>query len=218
MDPNGNFINKLNKHGRSALFLTGNIMFTAGSLVLVLSGMNWHNVVITLGMLLLPVTCFWMMFATCKTYENGEKITCALSRFKTAAVVAFIFACLAGLPFLFLGLLFAPFNSATSIAMAILFLLPAVIILIIATGYFLGIKKIIKGIEHNVMFDAFKPLPGIKTVTVFTCTIVIFQILRLSFGDNPSFIPPLIFTVCNVIGTVGAVICLVVLNKFNNMV
>ena len=125
------------------------------------------------------------------------------------------------------------------ITIGIIILIIAAIVVTLAVIYYRSVLMLISGIQNGIANNSFNPLPGIKTFTIFTYIIVAFAVLGIlsmaastgtinelmndTYGSIDAikpYISSFNVTAFSIISTLasnaGIVICIIVLNKFNN--
>ena len=130
-------------------------------------------------------------------------------------------------------------NGSYMIILGIMFLIIVAIAVTLIVIYYRSVLMLISGIRKGIANNSFNPLPGIKTFSIFTYIIVVFAVLStllmaVSAGSintlmNDAYgsieaIKPYIssYTVSafSIVSTLasnaGIVICVIVLNRFNN--
>lgn len=202
--------------------------------------------------LALPITGFWLIFASSKTPRLPEKTLPALTLFKVTAIIDLVVMSLMALILLIVSImLFVAANElrqwgGDGIFMGIGFfmLLIAGGVVVFAIIYFRALLGIIKGLRNGITYNIFQPLPSVKIfsiltyigvgISVFGALITIaatnfimqnvWNVLQMIPRELHSIITPLIDGLSNtaistfftLVTSGGIVVCLVVLNQFNN--
>ena len=258
-----NFTAHLHKHGGSSLFLTGIILFSAGSVFASVFALGVFSV-FALAFTALPITGFWLIYAASKTPKMPEKTLPALTLFKIHTIAGMVLIGLAVAAMLALSVImivygalnrhatgWVGFNAGLSFILGIFFLVASMIIagifVLSITFYHVPILKILKGIRHNIIHNTFDRIRGVLPFTVTISIFVFFstmltfaglanaeafrgeiiRLLHLFMFDIPEIIPVgnIIITnislsnfamsyIFNLVSLSGAVICVVVLNRF----
>ncbi|MCL2002577.1 MAG: zinc ribbon domain-containing protein [Oscillospiraceae bacterium] len=240
----GSFVERLHTQTGSILFLVGIILFSAGNLFSLFMSFSIASI-FSLMLLALPITGFWLMFASAKAPRLPEKTLPALTLFKVSVTIDLVVACLAGLLLLIVSIVFfaagdtvSSFSGGAGFVYGLGFL-----VLLIAGGvvtfgviYFKAASGIVQGIRNGITYNAFHPLPGIKTFTILTYIGVGFAVLgaiitaaAVGFVSNMFSALPGFFNIFEDILTDnalsalftlmtsgGIVVCLVALTQFNN--
>jgi len=182
----GSFAETMHSFGGSILFLVAICLFTAGRLFeIFMSFTVWS--VIELGLLALPVSGFWLIFAASKQPKLPEKTLSSLTLFKVSIIITLIFTSIAALGGIIIGIiLFAAAGAATDYIgtgsgavtvaglFAVLIAAGAVVFIVI---YFKAVLKVLTGIRNNITYNSFNPLPEIKRFTILTYIMVGFSVL-----------------------------------------
>ena len=177
----GSFIEKFHNVGGSILFLVGIILFTAGNLFSFFMSFNWMST-LSMVMLALPVTGFWLIFAASKAPKMPEKVLPSLTLFKASTIIDLVLSCLQALLLFIVAIIV--FVGASNLGgrsyasgnllglVGFLILLVGAGILVIGIIYFKAIQRVLNGLRSNIMYNTFHPLPGIKPFIVLTYIIV----------------------------------------------
>jgi hypothetical protein len=184
--PSGSFIEHLHTQGRSGLFLTGIILFSAGTLFTIFASFSALSI-ISLLLAALPITGFWLIFAASKSPRLPEKTLPALTLFKIYTIFWLVVVGLVALAFLiFFGLAFiglAEFGGGGELAvLLIMFFLTAVVFAVIIAFYYVPILRIIGSIRRNILHNAMEPLRGVLPFTVVAIILVSLGILGALVG------------------------------------
>jgi len=182
----GSFAELMHSFGASVIFLVAICLFTAGGLFEIFMSFSVWSV-LSLGLLALPVSGFWLIFAASKQPKLPEKTLTSLTLFKVSIIITLVFTAIAALGGIIAGiLLFAAAGAATSYAgagggavtaaglFALLIAAGAVVFIVI---YFKAVLKILTGIRNGLTYNSFTPLPEMKRFTILTYIMVGFAVL-----------------------------------------
>ncbi|MCL2079140.1 MAG: zinc-ribbon domain-containing protein [Oscillospiraceae bacterium] len=90
----GSFVENAHRFGSSALFLVGIILFTVGAVINAFMNISTGNIfsILGMGVIALPITGGWMIYAASKNPQIPERTLSALKVFKAYIVIIFIAA------------------------------------------------------------------------------------------------------------------------------
>ena len=244
----GSYAELAHESGGSILFLIGICLFTAGHVFSAFTNLfagNWLGFLVAL-LLALPITAFWLIFASSKVPKLPEKTLPALTCFKVYVIINFVIMCILALILLIAGaLLFMAgadmrFGATTLYLLGVVCVIAAGVIVTIHVLYLRAILGVLDSIRQSFYSNIMAPLKGIGTFTVLTyisvgltvfgsitTAVIAFQLRRalallpdffLSFIDFPSMAPVILDTIFTLVICGGIVVCVVALNMFNNKI
>ena len=207
----GSFIQYLHTQGRSGLFLTGIILFTAGTVFSQVASFSAFSI-ITLLFTALPIIGLWLIFAASKNPTLPEKTLTALTLFKIYIIITLVLISLVLLlsiiAIVFSFILAAEFfNSSPMIAH--LLIVPLFITLILTAFvfiYYIAALRILKSIKENIIHNTMNPLRGVLPFSIVAIIMaslsILFSLGGLAFiGAAGSFIDYLTNELMHVIST-----------------
>lgn len=246
----GSFIEKLHNSAGSVLFLVAICLFSGGAVINAFlnfsDGLGLLVGFLGLGILALPITGFWMMFAASKVPKLPEKTMTSLKLFKASIIIDLIIMCLVGVLFLIAAI--AMFSLAANATFAageltttgiVLFLIAAGIV-VFNIIYFLKAKGVINAIDRNIIHNTSYPIADVKVFSILTYIGVGFAVIgaiipavaisaihnvvrNLPFGMDfivGSFLPSVAMTtfiaLLTMVYCAGIIIMVIVLNQFND--
>ena len=175
----GGYAERLHSFGKSTLFMIGIILFSAGAVLAEFMSFSAASI-ITLGLLALPITGFWLIFAASKAPGLPEKTLTSLTLFKVAIIISLVLYSIVALLLLIAAIsLFAAASALAGNPWAqggVGGLAFAGFVLLLASGgivafmiiYFKAVLKTLAGIKNNLLYNTFYPLEGIKMFTILT--------------------------------------------------
>ena len=189
----GSFADLLHSFGGSVLFLVGICLFTAGGLIPIF--MNFHVwSIFDMGILALPVTGFFLIFAASKMPKLPEKTLTALKLFKVSIIITLVVVSLVALLGLIVGLIIFTLASeigggATLVGLIALLVAAGAVVFIII--YFKAVLKILTALRNGITYNSFAPIPELGRFTILTYIMVGFAVLSsvviiasMSFAHN----------------------------------
>ena len=172
----GSYVEALHNHAVTLMFLIGIILFSAGQLFSIFANFGLGSL-FSLIILAIPVTGFWLIFASAKMPKLPEKTLVSLTLFKVSAIISLVVSCITGLVFLIFSIvMFAATGGFSYIGISAGILGLFGFILLVASGatvviailYFKSIIQILAGIKAGIEHNHFAPLPKIKFFTLLT--------------------------------------------------
>jgi hypothetical protein len=175
----GSFTEMLHSFGSTTLFMVAIILFSAGGILDIFMSFNIFSI-FSLGLLALPVTGFWLIFAASKQPKLPEKTITSLKLFKVSIIIELVFICLAALIVIVAAIIII--GAASHLGGGVMAI--GIIALLIAGGmvtfiiiYFKAVLQMLAGISRGITYNTFNPLPGIKVFTILTYIMVGFSVL-----------------------------------------
>lgn len=231
------------------MFLIGICLFSAGHFFNAFAGllaMNWLRF-LGLFLLALPITAFWLIFASSKIPKLPEKTLPALTCFKIYVIINFVLQCFLGLMLLIAGVLAflegaaSRFNTTTYYLIGIGFFIFAVISLVAHILCYRFTLSVLASLRQSFFSNVIVPIKGIVPFTILTYIsvglaifssitwpVILHQLSRfiinfvpdfaLNFIHVPSLPAAILSTFFVLLFSGGVVVCVVALNMFNSRV
>ncbi|MCL2411048.1 MAG: zinc ribbon domain-containing protein [Treponema sp.] len=231
----GSYIEKLHSVGSSTLFLVGIILYSVGSIFMTFTALNILTI-LSMLIIALPITGFWLIFAASKAPKEPEKTFPALTLFKIYIFIIFIASCLIVLS-LFIALVTVADTAVNIVPGLFLLLLLGGSILAFSIIYFRLSLSLVSNIWNNIIANLFKPFENIKIFSILTyiglgisfliafISVIVSSLTgnMLNFAQNMILSFTVFSTTTNyallfftlIVGA-GTVICVIALNIFNN--
>ncbi|MDR2570185.1 MAG: hypothetical protein LBD23_07790 [Oscillospiraceae bacterium] len=235
----GSFAERLHSFGSSTLFLIGIILFSVGALLNVFASFSVMSV-FTLILYALPITGFWLIYASSKTPRLPEKVLPSLTLFKVSVIIELTVMCLVSLAFVIV--FFILVRNATGLTgLAIFILFVSCVLVVYIYFYYRAILNILKDIKTGINSNCMTPLRDVKLFTIITyitvgfsalfslVTIVAITFIRNMVGDllqmlqfvGMDFVSDFLYaeqlaSFFSLMRYAGIIVCLIVLNRFNN--
>jgi len=171
------FSQLLHKHGSSALFLIGIILYMVGNLFNIFLTFTIYSI-IPLLLLALPIIGYWLIYSASKSPRLPERTLTGITLFKTSTIISLVAMCI--LVFIIFIMAFIMLVAGTITfdyymdnspglmnGIGVAFLITAIIVLLVLIFYYRALFQIFNGIKGGMMGRPVFKLDGVVLFTVF---------------------------------------------------